>query len=348
MAAPLRKKDLSDYNSGQMDILERFYEGAPGKPYCTDEPASGVLIRSKNSAFKRSYVQHNPPSMCHWMTFDQDHDDYYIWEEELLPSPNIIVRNLDNCRCHVSYAIESVCTSDAAKPKPMYFLESVQLAYAEKLKSDRCYSGLITKNPLSHEFHTHELHDHVYSLNELADYVDLKPPGYRTRKRAANTNVYGYSRHCNLFDSLRFWAYDHVAYYRENHNHQYWMKDVLAKAEGYNEFPDPLPFSSIKATAKSVGNWVWKRYFPEGKRVRRGLMSDSFKKSQLPLDLKKKQRLAARHTNEMQRAATEEKIINAIGDLTARSEKVTQKAVAAASGLGIATVKRHWSKFKRS
>lgn len=318
----------------QLDILDRFVEYAPKKPYCTNDPASGVRVRGKVSAFKKTHVQHNPPSICHWLTFDQDHENYFIWEDQQLATPNLIVRNLENRRCHISYAIVGVCTSDAAKPKPMYYMESIQLAYAAALRSDSCYNGLITKNPFSDQFHRHELHDHVFSLSELADYVDLAPyTGYRTRKKAANTEVYGYSRHCNLFDMTRFWAYDHVQFYRENYTINYWLKEVLEKAEGYNVFPDPLPYSSIKATAKSVGNWTWKRYFPKGKRVRRGVMSDSFKQSELPLDLKKKQRLAARHTAELKRNATEEKIIDAIGQLTAQGKRVTQAAVSNITGI---------------
>ena len=348
MATPLRKIESSDYNDGQMDILDRFYECAPGKPFCTDEPGSGVVIRSKQYAFQKAYVQHNPPSMCHWMTFDQDHNDYYRWKDEMLPASNLIVRNRGNVRCHISYAIESVCTSDAAKPKPMYYLEAIQRAYGKRLKSDKCYSGLITKNPLNdYEYYVDHIHDRIYPLGELADYVELEKH-YRTRKAAANKDVYGYSRHCNLFDLLRFWSYDHVTFYRDNYDHDFWMKEVLAKAESYNHFPEPLPFSSIKSTAKSVGNWTWKRYFPEGKRVRRGLMSDSFKQSQLPLDLKKKQRLAARHTNEMQKKATEEKIIDAIGQLITANKKVTKAAVASITGIHRNSLSRNYPHLFKS
>ncbi len=342
LASKLNNETTGQNGNGQMDALERFYALAPKRPYCMDEPGYSK-IRSKELAFKERHVQHNPPSIRQWLTFDQDHENYWIWEEKQLAVPNLIVRNLHNRRCHISYAIESVCTSDAARPKPLYYMAAVQAAYCNELESDPGYAHHLTKNPYHSHFHCHEIHDHVYSLGERADYVDMGTPAYRTRKQADNDEVFGLGRNCNLFDRLRYWAYDHVNWYRLHHTYNEWMNVVLEKSEGYNTFTLPLPYCDIKATAKSVGKWTWTRYFPEGKRVRRGVMSDSFKQSQLPLDLKKKQRLAARHTNEMQKQATEAKIIEAIGQLIAANKRVTKAAVASITGIHRNSLGRNYS-----
>ena len=328
----------------QPDPAVRFYELAPNKPYCTDIMASGLIIRAKGSAFLRSYVQHNPPALCHWLTFDQDHENLTRWEDAGLPEPNLIVRNLDNRRAHVSYAIESVCTSDAARPKPMAYAQAIQEAYCEKLQADPSYTGLITKNPMHDDWHVWELHSRVYKLGELADYVELKRR-YWTRKRAANYEHYGIGRNCALFHRLRFWAYDWIVYHRDENGTTFieWMEVVLVKAEGFNTFPQPLPYGEIKSTAKSVGKWVWDKYFPKARRKRRGAMAESFANSDLSLDLKARQRLSARRTNEMRRAATEEKIIEAIGRLTATGQKVTKAAVARLSGVGRQTIYDNFS-----
>ena len=331
------------------DSLDRFYKLAPNKPYCTNDTAFGLRIRQKKTAFKHSHIQHNPPSMQHWLTFDIDHDNYFQWEKAGLPDPNLIVRNLHNRKHHLSYAIESVCTSDAAHTKPINYLSAIQEAYTELLKADTCYTGLITKNPLHSDFQCQHLHDREYSLGELADYVDLKPKRW-TRKRAANENHYGLGRNSALFHRLRYWAYDNVNHHQqEGSTYNQWMLEVLEKAGSFNDFHEALPYQEIKSTAKSVGKWVWTKYDPEnkGKRVRRGAMSAVFDGSQIDLDLTARQRLSARQTNETRKKATEEKIIQAIGQLTATGTKVTQKAVAVTAGLGIATVKRNWARFKR-
>ncbi|KEQ11268.1 hypothetical protein GZ77_26320 [Endozoicomonas montiporae] len=326
------------------DSVDRFYELAPDKPYCTDDKASGLIIRSKDYAFARSYIQHNTIAMCHWLTFDQDHDNLTQWEDACLPQPNLIVRNLNNRKAHVSYAIESVCTSDAAYPKPMAYAQAIQEAYCERLQADPGYTGLITKNPLHEDWHLWELHSKVYKLGELADYVELKRR-YWTRKRAVNYEHYGLGRNCALFHRLRYWAYDWVTYHRDEQGTTYveWMQIVLVKAESYNDFPQPLPYGEIKSTAKSVGKWVWTEFFPKTKRKRRGAMADSFANSDLPLDLTTKQRLSARRTNETRKLATKEKIVDAIGQLTAAGKKVNKSSVSRVTGLSRQILSRSYA-----
>ena len=323
-----------------LDTMTRFFQCAPKKPYCSDDLSTGVRIRARTTAFNYSHVQHNQPALRHWLTFDVDHENYFQWEQAGLPDPNLIVRNQDNRKCHIHYAINPVCTSDAARPKPLYYCESVSLAYTHALESDPRYSGLITKNPFHSDWHVHELHDHVYSLGELADYVELQT-SYRTRKRAANSAVYGIGRNCTLFDRTRFWSYDHVMDYRQSHNYSQWLAAVLEKAETYNDFPEPLPHSEIRATARSVAKWVWTKYVPNDKRVRRGAMAESLAGSQIDLDLKTKQRLSARRTNETQRANTRESIIEAVGRLITAGKRVSVRALAAEAGMSTRTIQNH-------
>ena len=262
-------------------------------------------------------------------------------EDARLPEPNFVVRNLNNRKSHIHYAIQSVCTSDAASIKPLQYLAAIERAYCEALNADRGYTGLITKNPYSLEWAVMELHQQEWSLGELADYVDLKP-AYWTRKRAANDSHYGLGRNCAMFHRLRFWAYDHVTHHRESGTTEdVWMNLVLERAESENTFDQPLPYSEIKATAKSVGKWVWQRYWPEGKRIRRGIMSDTFNGSQMPLDLTTRQRHSARRTNEIRKDATREKIIQAVGNLVAAGKRVSVRSVAAESGCSTRTIQKH-------
>ncbi len=331
----------------QYDMLERFVELSPHNPYCCNEKGTPLSVLQRRYAMNKKRVQHNQPSLVSWLTYDQDHCNPMMFQNAGLPAPNIIVMTPETGRSHVSYAIESVCTSEIASLKPIRYMSAIQEAYCEALQADVGYTNFLTKNPLHPSWDVTVFHQDEYSLGELADYVDLKPAKYG-RKNAANDAVHGVGRNCNQFDRLRFWAYDHVTQYREDGTtYEQWMQEVLRKSEGFNTYPEPLPYNEVRSTAKSVGKWVWTKYWPEGRPIRRGTMAETFKQSDLPLTLQTKQRLSARRTAEVKRSSTEEKIINAIGVLTGQGKKVTQKAVSQTSGLGIATVKRNWEKFKR-
>ncbi len=331
------------HQPSENDLFDQFHARLPNKPYCSNDLGFGVKICSKKHAVQFRYIQNNPPTIKHWLTFDIDHEKPYVWEDAQLPVPNMVVRNPDNLKCHISYALESVCTSDAARPKPMAYVAAIQYAYTMALQADVGYAGLITKNPLHPEWHVIPNHAYIYSLGELADSVDLSSqPKYWTRKRAANDEQIGLGRNCALFHRLRYWAYDHVNDWRAGSTCDQWMQTVLQRAESMNTFTPALPYSEIKSTAKSVGKWVWTKYTGIGSGVKRGAMAEVLAASQIPLDLKTKQRLSARKTNERRKKDTEERIITAIGNLTACGHKVTQAAVARCSGINKDVISRNY------
>lgn len=341
---------VSTANQLQIDLLEqdRFYQGAPHKPYYAKEKGCRTYIAKKEIAFKFPYIQHNQPALCLWMTFDIDHQNLLLWDETGLPEPNLIVRNLDNKKCHLSYAIDSVCTSPAAKPKPLAYLAAVEDAYRKVLMADQCYTGLLTKNPYNDQFSALYAHDHVFTLSELEKHVELERH-YWTRKRAVNDEQYGFGRHMAIFHRLRFWGYPEVLKYRENgSSYNQWMDAVFSQCESYNTFPRPLEYSSVKSTAKSVGNFCWFKYWPEGKPVMRGAMAASFAESQIPLNLAIKQRLSARRTNEMRRGFTDQQIDKVIQQIQEAGQQATKKSIAKHSGLSFETVKGRKAGISRS
>lgn len=330
------------YRQLALQGFSRFTELLPNKPYCTDE--KGVLrIRPKLSALRCRYIQPNPPALQHWLVFDLDYDctaleNVFPWEDKGLAEPNFLSYNPENGSPHIFYAIESVCTSPNAHPKPLEYMAAIQDAYTHALKADRCYTGLIAKNPLNPHWFSVELHTAVFSLGDLAKHVDLQPKRW-TRKRALNDEHMALGRNCALFHRLRFWAYDHVNDYRNNGTtYNQWMKEVLARCEKFNDFIEPLPYGEVKSTAKSVGKWVWTKYTGSGSGKRRGAMSDQFKQSQIPMTLETKQRLSARRTHESRRTDTEAKIEAAIANLQEQGKKPTKAAVARLSGVGRQTI----------
>jgi hypothetical protein len=318
--------------------IERFIELLPNKPYCTDN--KGVAyIRPRHTALKYRYIQPNPPALQHWLVFDLDHSNPWIWQDAGLPEPSLIVTNPENGHSHVYYAIESVCTSPSAKPKPLEYLAAIQHAYTDALQADRGYAGLLAKNPLHQYWLSTVQHTAVFSLGDLAKWVELDSNRW-TRKRALQEDHQALGRNCALFYRLRYWAYDWVNDFRTHGTYNDWMKEVLAKCEGYNDFAEPLPYSEVKSTAKSVGKWVWTKYTGSGSGKKRGAMAEQFKRSQLPLSVETKQRLSARRTHEAMRDSTEAKIKAAIANLQEQGNKVTKAAVARLTGITTVTLSR--------
>ena len=142
----------------------------------------------------------------------------------------------------------------AARAKPLRYLASIQYALCRAWDADKGYSGLISKNPVHQDWHTLQLRPEAWDLGELADWLDL--PSKLPRKAQS----VGLGRNCTLFDLLRYWAYDSVLEYRVSSNFKTWQQDVLATAERFNTFPEPLQRNEVKNTANSVAKWVWTNY----------------------------------------------------------------------------------------
>jgi DNA-binding NarL/FixJ family response regulator len=63
-----------------------------------------------------------------------------------------------------------------------------------------------------------------------------------------------------MFDTVRFWAYKAIRAHL-NGGYDIWYAEVLKVAINANEaFLDPLGYSEVKATAKSVARWVWRNH----------------------------------------------------------------------------------------
>ena len=78
-----------------------FVERLPRRPYCTDDPAQGLLIRPQATALAYRHIQHNPPPHVACLVFDVDSPDgYEAWKDAGLPAPNWITFNARNGHAH--------------------------------------------------------------------------------------------------------------------------------------------------------------------------------------------------------------------------------------------------------
>ena len=64
-----------------------------------------------------------------------------------------------------------------------------------------------------------------------------------------------------MFEKGRHWAYKAIRDYMHYNSSYEWEKAVRAQIEAINSsFEQPLPYSEVKATAKSIAKWVWQRF----------------------------------------------------------------------------------------
>ena len=63
-----------------------------------------------------------------------------------------------------------------------------------------------------------------------------------------------------MFDTVRCWAYKAIREHRGS-TFDIWLGKVLEQCQNANgAFLEPLPYSEVKATAKSVSCWVWRNH----------------------------------------------------------------------------------------
>jgi hypothetical protein len=237
----------------QLDL----FESLPNKPYCMDEKPGYMLIRTKPIAVKKPYIQINPPLMTIYFIFDDDKEDSALsWFDADLPAPLWTTQNPENAHCHHCYKLEiPLCTSEFSSVKAIKYAQAVYYAYALKIGADLSYSHLITKNPLHPKWRTTYWTDRAYSLDYLADFVDL--PKTLPKK----LEVVGLGRNVTIFEKGRHWAYKAIRDYMHHNSSLEWERAVRAQIESINNgFEQPLPYSEVKATAKSIAKWVWQRF----------------------------------------------------------------------------------------
>lgn len=321
----------------QGTALNRLFDEAPYLPRCSYNKTA-AKVRPREYAISYPYMQVNRSGMVSWLVFDLDHSNPFLWDDEGLPAPNIVVINRKNGHSHLFYAIPPVCTSESARSKPIAYMKAVYEAMAARLGADPSYSGPVAKTPGHPWWNTWEVHNAVYDLGELADYVDLAvKPLWST---GPNLDSVSHSRHCMLFEELRFYAYSIVNRERVQGDYHSFCRLLDAYAHNHNNFKNRgfdmnLSISQVKATVKSVSRWTWDRYTGNS-RCHRGVMGLN-----PDLPLQEKQRMSARRTHETRQKATESRIRAAARQLVRKGLKVTQTAIAAAASLSRQTVAKY-------
>jgi hypothetical protein len=193
--------------------------------------------------------------MIHYFFFDIDrYDAVMAWHDANLPMPYWTAQTQKNGHAHICYKLEiPLCTSELASKKAISYAAKIQAGIAERLGADVGYSHLITKNPFHADWRTTFWTEKAYTLDYLADFVDLP------KKLSKKQEVSGLGRNCSMFDSVRHWAYKAIRAHRGD-IYGNWLDAVTKRCLSANEaFLEPLPYSEIKATAKSIATYCWKK-----------------------------------------------------------------------------------------
>lgn len=315
--------------------LHRVLLEAPYLPRCSDNKTA-TRTRPREYAVRYPYMQINRPGFVSWLIFDLDHSNSMVWEDAGLPAPNLIVRNRASGSSHLFYAIPPVCTTAAARDKPIAFMKAVYAAYSVALGADpNFHSGPVAKTPGHPWWSTEELHNSVYELGALADYVDLAVAS--PWAKSVKVDEIAHSRHCLLFEHLRHYAYSIVNREREGGSYDTFVRWLDAKAHDLNHFREKgfaqdLPASSLAATIRSIARWTWAHYTGSG-RCKRGIMQLD---PDLPLPAR--QRLAAERTHSERLKSTADRIRAACRLLQKRGESLTQVAIGRIAGVTRQTV----------
>ena len=258
MRAVKNHNTLTNFKAGMLSQQQLdLFNSLPNKPYCMDEKPGYMLIRSKNIAIKKPYLQINAPTTTIYFVFDDDKNDAALsWFDENLPAPYWTTQNPENGHAHICYKLEiPLHTSEFSSIKAIKYAQAVYYAYALKLGADLSYSQLITKNPLHPQHRTTYWTKQAYSLDYLADFVELP------KKLPKKLEVVGLGRNVTMFEKGRRWAYTAIRDYMHHNSSHEWERAVKTHLEAINAgFEVPLPHSEVKATAKSIAKWVWQRF----------------------------------------------------------------------------------------
>lgn len=239
-------------------FIDSFLTPLPYSPYCADDLVDGIRIRPLKTAKNCRYLQINPPTQQHYLIFDVDRQGAaFAWEDCHVAPPNYAAINPENGHAHLVYKLaEPVATSEHGRLAPLRYLAAVERGYRIELGADAGYSGLITRNP--YKARTLCLHKHEYDLFELSDWLKRDLGEYAEKE----TVVAGLGRNVTLFDTSRAWAYKAIRFYRvaaRSRLFSVWRNEVEDYALGINaQFMSPLPYSEVKATAKSIAKYCWK------------------------------------------------------------------------------------------
>ena len=317
-----------------MEQLNIFAKRLPKKPYCSDSPQDmGLIIRSMETAVKRRYIQPNCPNSKAWLLFDIDRQTCIseLTDDMHLPVPTLFVQDYQSKKAHALYGVETPIHHNAnSSLAAIRFAGAVDVAMSVQMDADAQFCGLITKNPLNPHWHTYATGG-MYELNELAEYVDLSAANDRRYKLAS----IGLGRNCNLFESLRKWAYKAIRQGWPAYNQ--WLIACTDRACALNlGVESQLHVSEVVHIAKSVAKWTYRN-------LTQASFNEYVTRTHTPEIQARRGSKGGKVSAQNKRNKREAAIVEAITELQSQGKKPSKAAVGRMVGMSREKVSRLYS-----
>ena len=228
---------------------------------------------SPERAWRYRYLELNPANAASVLVFDCDDATRLLQVyppyigPSLLPEPNWTNWNARNGRAHVVYCLwRAVHCNRRSRRGPQILLAAVAERYAEVLRADDGYAGILSRNPMARPHRglarTTWGRRKGYTLRELADAAGIGRPARLPQVGQARTAE---GRNCITFELSMRWA----------GRPKNATKPVLPAAVGINaQFTAPMGFPEVSGIAKSVekyrAQWVEEgRYYAHDSEAQR-------------------------------------------------------------------------------
>ncbi|MBS1054759.1 primase C-terminal domain-containing protein [Gluconobacter kondonii] len=166
-----------------------------------------------------------------------------------------------------------------------------------------------------------------YDIDDIANEVKAKKRQRRKSKAADLAKSSNIGRNCTMFDEVRHWCYEHNEK-SESRIYEY----ALSVNHGH------LSEKEIKQISRSICRFMNRCYSPKTQKKTRG----SMQLQALEIPIKAKQKMSANRTNHLRPANIDKRLHDAMKSWPLK-QKMTQKGLAEAAKVGIATVKRRWN-----
>lgn len=241
--------------------LELYKSKLSPKPYHTNDYTFGKKIATLQTALKASHIQPNSATHKYFLIFDLDSNTSAVdWADKGLPAPQLIVRNIDNGRSHMTYILKaSVKVDVSGRLKPLKYCSDVEHGLAVRIGADMNYNGLLTKNPFkSSLYKVFSFEDEPYDLDYLNEFVDkgLVKQQREAKKKQNLEDGFASGRNCTLFDTLRHWAYSNWHRFHQVELHA----QILDQAMLFNTFECPLGVNEVRTIADSVYRFITQQF----------------------------------------------------------------------------------------
>jgi hypothetical protein len=125
-------------NSSFRPVWQCFEELLPHRPYCSDDPGFGVMIRGRKYALRHSHVQLNGPGLQRFIVFDIDRPHAAFADEDCgVATPNVVAVNPANGHGHLLYALQNpVVTTPMGRNEPIRYLAAIERGMLRRLRAD--------------------------------------------------------------------------------------------------------------------------------------------------------------------------------------------------------------------